>query len=621
MSNDTVGPKVLKKVFFVALLLVFSLTACGGASISGTASGLSVTLATARTSGVAPLAVFFDATNTTDNAVTARPFHDLQFTWNFGDTAGTLVPGSGGIFGWNTGAGSGGAASCTAKSDTSGCRNFATGGVAAHVYEVPGTYTATLTVFDGTNTVTKNTTITVTDPEVIFSGKTACVANGITPVPGSGGCPTVATLLYNSSVFDTTLAAAISAGASRILFRRGDSFTSSSTTTLTTTSGPGLLGAYGTSASPSITSTAMTIYAPLVSVSTADWRVMDLSVSGPTTAVIGVFNQTTTPSQLTALRITTTNMWSSVNITSADQLTVSDSNFSLGTPSTNSGGSDYGIWCAACTNVMLLGNSIALGQSNSHNIRFQGVQKFVVSDSTQIGFTALEPLTVRGNSQYGVISDNKLVNGPTTVKPQNSTANEFQQDLVFERNWFVDNSALGDFLDLESYATTVRNNLFDVSQSPGTIIAVSYVSTVGSPTPSLINIYNNTFYNSTANNGNLSNVKVVAYFSGLPTTCLSSVENNLAYSPNSTGAASQLINNQSNCVITGASGTYGNSSDSQILSTSPSFVSSTPVNPSDFNITSGSYAYHTGVNLPVFSDYFQTVRPRNAISSGAFEGP
>ncbi|MEK6932370.1 MAG: hypothetical protein AABW56_01090, partial [Nanoarchaeota archaeon] len=38
-----------------------------------------------KISGVAPLAVFFDATGTTHSDISIRPFHDLYYEWSFGD--------------------------------------------------------------------------------------------------------------------------------------------------------------------------------------------------------------------------------------------------------------------------------------------------------------------------------------------------------------------------------------------------------------------------------------------------------------------------------------------------------------------------------------------------------
>lgn len=72
-----------------------------------------------RTSGVAPLSVLFDTSKTT--AVnTERPFHELDYFWEFGDPEnGTWV-----VSGLS--------------------KNVDKGPLAAHVFEMPGTYTITL---------------------------------------------------------------------------------------------------------------------------------------------------------------------------------------------------------------------------------------------------------------------------------------------------------------------------------------------------------------------------------------------------------------------------------------------------------------------------------------------
>ena len=71
--------------------------------------------------GIGPLLAFFDATGTTDSAITGNmtAFQDVTYTWNFGDTdtsgAGTWAYGS------NPGKNS---------------MNAATGGIAAHLYNL-----------------------------------------------------------------------------------------------------------------------------------------------------------------------------------------------------------------------------------------------------------------------------------------------------------------------------------------------------------------------------------------------------------------------------------------------------------------------------------------------------
>ena len=75
-------------------------------------------------------------------------------------------------------------------------------------------------------------------------------------------------------------------------------------------------------------------------------------------------------------------------------------------------------------------------------------------------------------------------------------------------------------------------------------------------------------------------------------------------------------------MITGGSGAYGNSSDTQIKSTFPGWVSATPAVPADFGLTAGSYANNTGTSVPVWSDFFRASRPQSGVMDiGAVEGP
>ena len=86
-------------------------------SVAQVSSSPSLSLAPSRTNGVAPLAVFFDATGTAD-ASTSRPFHELEYTWNFGDND-TIA--------WSTGANPG-----VSK------KNRATGPVRNNIFDLTG---------------------------------------------------------------------------------------------------------------------------------------------------------------------------------------------------------------------------------------------------------------------------------------------------------------------------------------------------------------------------------------------------------------------------------------------------------------------------------------------------
>ena len=158
-----------------------------------TASGeITAALVPSRVSGVAPLYVFFDATATTAVA-TSRPFHELEYQWDFGDAASgswTSTPGMPNL-----------------------SRNQATGPMAAHVFEAPGTYTVNLTVLDGAAAATRSVQITVTDPNTVFAGNTLCVGNS-QPVAGSGGCPAGAAVLQSTTSTPRSTATSPAASAS-----------------------------------------------------------------------------------------------------------------------------------------------------------------------------------------------------------------------------------------------------------------------------------------------------------------------------------------------------------------------------------------------------------------------
>lgn len=162
-------------------------------------SGQAMTTAS-RTSGVAPLAVFFDATSSSSGVVQPAnangiPHYASQtYVWNFGDDANAR---------WNAG-----------RKDANGQypkRNEATGFTAAHVYENPGTYAVTLQVTpSGGQTLTYTQTITVTAPTATYY------------VSNSGSDSNTGT---SPSAPFRTVSKAFSVGAGkRVLLNRGETF-------------------------------------------------------------------------------------------------------------------------------------------------------------------------------------------------------------------------------------------------------------------------------------------------------------------------------------------------------------------------------------------------------------
>src|SRR5712692_1457548 len=232
MSNGKpVGSRVLLGVFFAVLCAGLGLSGCGSGSGSNSegstpaacstpATGpITLSLVASRLSGVAPLAVFFDATGTT-TTVKTRPFHDLEYRWDFGD------PGSGN---WRP----------TDGSATGRSRNLATGPVATHVFESPGTYTIAMTALNGTNTASSSCVqITVQDPAAVFSGaNTTCfsTSNNFT------GCPAGARQIMTS---DFVQVATFGAANRRLLLRRGETWTAAAPAVIAVP-GPAIVGAIG----------------------------------------------------------------------------------------------------------------------------------------------------------------------------------------------------------------------------------------------------------------------------------------------------------------------------------------------------------------------------------------
>ena len=176
----------------------------------------------ARTSGVAPLYVNFDATATTSTA-SSNPSHELFFAHDFGDAgAGT----------WANGVQSSGLTS----------KNAGYGPVTGHVFETPGTYTVTSVITDGVNSETVTNTITVQDPNTVYAGTaTICISHS----GNFTGAPSGATQITAGSTDMYAAWNTHKASNKRILFCKADAWTCSALLTMTNFNGL-YLGGYGT---------------------------------------------------------------------------------------------------------------------------------------------------------------------------------------------------------------------------------------------------------------------------------------------------------------------------------------------------------------------------------------
>lgn len=167
--------------------------------------------------GIAPWLVWFNATATSDSSIAANrtTFTDVTYTWTFGDT------GASGTGTWAYGSNAG-----------NNSKNYATGAVAAHLYELVDlsgdtTYQPQVSAQDkaGNSATCLLPTVTAYDPAGAngFPGTaTTCIAATTTPVAGSGGCPTGAAVQMQPNA-NAALSGDLSGR--RILFKCADQFT------------------------------------------------------------------------------------------------------------------------------------------------------------------------------------------------------------------------------------------------------------------------------------------------------------------------------------------------------------------------------------------------------------
>ncbi|MBN8474901.1 PKD domain-containing protein [Sulfuritalea sp.] len=582
----------------------------GGGVIAGCPAGVGITLpamntVASRFTGVAPLSIFFDATATT--GVVAQPFHELLYTWNFGDPAGGAN--------WAYGTGS------------NNSKNAATGPVAAHVFETPGTYTVTLTVTDGVNTVSNNCMqIAVQDPDIVFAGTaTRCYSK----VGNFAGCPAGATQITDAAgVFSSAVTTDLAAGR-RLLFRAGETWVNNGQAVLNV-DGPWTIGSYplggGRVTVEWAAGNSMLRFGGNGSNSFKDARVMDLQIDGTDPSalvqVVTGVDHSGTFNQITFLRFDCTGVNNCFtqdagkpNLAAPwDQFTVVDSTLRP----TQGGGGGNGMFLFS-SRTAVLGNLFDNNLTGEHNFRSMYWNKLVLSSNTFQNPNATKAnVTLRGPdwnlpfgplpagtySIYGIVSDNKFVGAPGVSNPVNTSVgsgfalasrNRF---VIFERNWWTNQPAATSLLALNSSFATIRNNIFDLSATTGGQ-CMDIGNNGDTPNNGLATdnwVYNNTCY---ANQGAAANVFGFALFGGATNTTL---KNNLMYSPSA--LSTTVIRDLLGVATVGASGTFGNSSDVQ-GQTNPNFDSALPTVPTNFGISNPlSYARSTGVAVPVWTDFF-----------------
>jgi peptidoglycan hydrolase-like protein with peptidoglycan-binding domain len=584
---------------------------------TSTLSGpLTLIVSPSRITGVAPLAVFFDAASTTSSSVTSRPFHDIEYSWGFGDpSSGT----------WTTGARPGAS------------RNTAKGPEAAHVFETPGTYTVTTSAFDGTNTSSVTNTITVTDPDTQWAGtKTICISTSGTFT----GCPSGAVQVTSSDA-DASIASNIGTGNVRLLFRRGETF-AVSTSIAVTKSGPSMIGAYGTGAKPlfdaAISSATFNLSSSITPTGVSDWRFQDIAIDGNNLNNSTGFSGAGSFSNVLFDRVYVTRIGygvvlsgsvlnalnASVPYTHAiwDGLYMHDSTiYDLYTSA-----SGPNAFFGNAKHAAMIGNNIDNNTHGEHGIRFQYANRVVIEHNTIQGIAPGKTnLTIRGTDYAGnttehpgaisekiVISDNKMIGGASVgmvgFGPENGTIDERGQDIIFERNFLLCSSTTQNTILVSQPDVTLRNNVlnFPGPSAGGFAFGIQLSGIV--PNPDRVHIYNNTVYHagSSTNNWTLlwvsSNNDTSPYDQTMPGSVFQ-LKNNLLYAPYRQSGYLSMFGNYNGSVATT---TQSNNTVDPI--TDPHFAVTPPVVLSDYTPSLASYARNAGAVVPVYSDFFGTAQ-------------
>ncbi|MBT8342020.1 MAG: PKD domain-containing protein [Desulfatitalea sp.] len=438
-----------------------------------------ISVNSSRVSGVAPLSVFFDATGTTGLA-------DHQF---FSDGAAYMDA----TFAWDFDAD---------DTDPDGKHEKASGFLAAHVYEQPGTYRVHLDVYDAAGeTASEDITITVLE----FSGTTYYVADDGSDA-NSG--------LTMEDPFLTAQHALTGdhmQSNTRVLFKKGDTF-ETPFFWVGPYDGPVIVDSYEDPEDPSdnkplIYSTEVDRGWAAFSLDTDDWRVMNIAVrsggfsfnTGP--RYPGGISHASTSRNTLKYRTEEYYLGGLPMSPSGNYNTIAECEFHHvnGTGYTsrsaedshdNDGNAIIGNWVHDKT-----------GDDEEHIFRLQGGSRYFIAYNT-FGPNLLvhyDALTIRGNSEKVVIYKNKIEGWVQAFTPQNkNSAEEYQHHCIMDANLIMGQALYGNdrqaAIGVRAKDIVIRNNIiynyqFGVGISDDTVVGSSR----------RIKIYNNTFINPAAN--------------------------------------------------------------------------------------------------------------------------
>ena len=585
-------------------------------TITGSGGSLTVRVTESALSGVAPFAVFFDASATTSTQTT-RPMHDVAYWSDFGDT---------GAGNWAYGAG------------VNSSRNAAIGFVSAHVYETPGTYTFTQYASDGNSTSFVTKTITVADPDVEFAGnKTVCYSEGGDFTGAPVGCIEV-TVAGTTNDAVTKLAANIGAGNKRHLWRAGQTFTLAGSLAINVGGGANHFGKFGSGAKPLFVATTT---APMVALSSTgtpngvtNWRFQDIALDCASLDTVG-FNGSGHASDVLIHRVDISNTIGSLSL-SGSQLDAYNSTtnflhamwdrFAFIDSTVNglrAGDGANGLF-VNCNRFALMGSSINTNGLGEHGVRTQLLNRAVISNNNFTGIVAgKHHLTIRGTNFAGtnsvvagtytekvVVCDNKFTGGVNqeimTMAPQFATSNERGRNLIVERNWFEGTTDSRYFIKSAQTDVTVRNNVAYVPNNEGgNFVNAKDEDVDGRFYPDRVHVYNNTVYHASNSANAFSLFEAIGNSVNL-SGCVFDVRNNVLCAPN--GASNMRISSNGGWPIVSVAtiNASNNTGNSGAIATNPGFATTPPTALAHFTLSGGSYANGTGTSVKNWRDMYGT---------------
>ena len=569
-----------------------------------------ITREASRTSGTAPLSVFFTAGFSASDG-TNRDFHDLHYAWDFDDAgAGTWA---------NSG-----------KS-----KETDIGAVASHVFESAGTHTVTLTVIDpstGSTLDTDTFSIIVTAADTTYSTTNTICINKVGDIDFAGA-PTGALEVNNDDL--ATIISTYNADNKRILFKRGSTWGySGSVISLATVNLH--IGAYGTGTSPD--SLGIFSNAPVFTITgtsnvfnisnTVNFKLTDLAFNGNATSQ-SVTGTGTNIQQLFLFKLKTTGFsvplgWGHWRNSDTDLITENS------VISCDVSGANLNNMYLGGDKLSVIGNTI-YNASTSHVTRVWWAHKGVIAHNDISGSsldntnarhglkmhgpkegTELGTFAETGNgglpepTRFVMVSNNIVGSSgyvPLSIGPQDASSNENVSDIIFEKNKII--AEHGDTsttlpskgINIEGRYHTLRNNVFDGTSTTNNYTAIVVERRGIEDTPLGIHVYNNTIYN----NGIVINGPVGIEINALAVDTVAA--NNFVSFPTAT----------SDTLITDNSGTSVLTNNS--MTNTPTFADPNNVTPlsRDFALGVGSSAIDAGSSVLVYDDFDDTVR------SGTFE--